>query len=169
MRLFPLLAGLLGGAGLSQAPEFAQQYTQRLGGAVDELRRMAAGFDADAAGLGLTRTEALAQLQTGGDMAAAQAARMQGAFDRLARLAADLERFQEARGLEWLLSAHRLSDPEIAEAAWAVFKPALPLTGEGLVCAALGLCLGYGVWRGGAVLLRAGFRALGGGQGRASA
>ena len=41
--------GLAGALTLSQAPEFAQQYRQRLGGALDELRRVVADFDADAA------------------------------------------------------------------------------------------------------------------------
>ncbi|MEM9851772.1 MAG: DUF2937 family protein, partial [Pseudomonadota bacterium] len=38
----------------SQFPEFSQQYVQRLGGAVDELRRVAADFDASARAAGLT-------------------------------------------------------------------------------------------------------------------
>jgi len=39
----------------SQIPEFAQQYRQRLGGAIDELNRMIAQFDSEAAGQSLTR------------------------------------------------------------------------------------------------------------------
>ena len=50
---------IVGGAALavvlSQFPEYAQQYTQRLGGAVDELRRQTQSFDQDAAEGGLTR------------------------------------------------------------------------------------------------------------------
>ena len=41
-----LVCGLLG----TQAPEFAQQYRQRLAGAVDELSRVVATFDAEARG-----------------------------------------------------------------------------------------------------------------------
>jgi hypothetical protein len=37
-RSLSLLGGLGLGLALSQFPEYAQQYTQRLGGAVDELR-----------------------------------------------------------------------------------------------------------------------------------
>ena len=37
LRTMALAAGLTGAATLSQFPEFSQQYTQRLGGAVDEL------------------------------------------------------------------------------------------------------------------------------------
>jgi hypothetical protein len=39
-----VLAGLIG----SQGPEFAQQYRQRLGGALEELHRIIAEFDAEA-------------------------------------------------------------------------------------------------------------------------
>ena len=38
-----LLAGLIG----SQGPEFAQQYRQRLGGALEELNRIVSEFDAE--------------------------------------------------------------------------------------------------------------------------
>ncbi len=42
MRVHPVafVIGLLLGFALSQTPEFAQQYSQRLGGALDELQRI---------------------------------------------------------------------------------------------------------------------------------
>ena len=42
MRVHPVafVIGLLLGFALSQTPEFAQQYRQRLGGAIDELQRI---------------------------------------------------------------------------------------------------------------------------------
>lgn len=43
----------------SQAPEFAQQYQQRIGGAIGELEPIVANFDADAQRSDLTRAEAL--------------------------------------------------------------------------------------------------------------
>ncbi|MEO0388953.1 MAG: DUF2937 family protein, partial [Pseudomonadota bacterium] len=63
LRRLALLAGLAGGALTSQLPEYAQQYTQRLGGAADELARVVADFDASAAAVGLSRDAALAELQ----------------------------------------------------------------------------------------------------------
>ena len=49
MRVHPVafVIGLLLGFVLSQTPEFAQQYRQRLGGAVDELQRIVLQFDDD--------------------------------------------------------------------------------------------------------------------------
>ena len=46
-----VLAGLIG----SQGPEFAQQYRQRLGGALEELNRIVSEFDAEVQRQNLTR------------------------------------------------------------------------------------------------------------------
>jgi len=54
----------LGLATFSQAPEFSQQYKQRLGGAINELATVVRQFDEDATSQGLTRQEALDTLQT---------------------------------------------------------------------------------------------------------
>ena len=61
-RILGVSFGLLGAASFSQLPEFTQQYTQRLGGAVDELVHFVAEFDTDAAQTGLSRVEALKPL-----------------------------------------------------------------------------------------------------------
>ena len=53
-RLIVIVAAALGGVGASQLPEFAQQYRQRLGGALEELTRIVAEFDASAARSQLT-------------------------------------------------------------------------------------------------------------------
>ena len=45
-----------------QGPEFTQQYRQRLGGALDELKRVVSAFDADAARQSITPVEAIARL-----------------------------------------------------------------------------------------------------------
>jgi hypothetical protein len=56
---FALIAGVIG----SQGPEFAEQYRQRMGGALDELKRIAAQFDAAAARQGLTTPQAVGRLE----------------------------------------------------------------------------------------------------------
>ncbi|MFD1282737.1 DUF2937 family protein, partial [Methylobacterium goesingense] len=62
LRTLGLALGLLAGAIAAQVPEFAQQYAQRLGGTVDELRRVVSGFEADAAASGRSRNDALDRL-----------------------------------------------------------------------------------------------------------
>ena len=46
LRYFALAVALAAGLVTSQLPEFSQQYRQRLGGAIDELSRILADFDA---------------------------------------------------------------------------------------------------------------------------
>jgi hypothetical protein len=58
-----LLAGLIG----SQGPEFAQQYRQRLGGALEELNRIASEFDAEVRRQNLTPAEGLKRLEDNSD------------------------------------------------------------------------------------------------------
>jgi len=59
LRLPVLVMALLAGVLFSQAPEFSQQYRQRIGGAVDELRMVVDAFEAQAAASGLDRQGAL--------------------------------------------------------------------------------------------------------------
>src|SRR4029453_9774842 len=61
MRAHPVafVMGFVFGFVLSQAPEFAQQYRQRLGGAADELQRIIQQFDEDSRRSGYDRTAAL--------------------------------------------------------------------------------------------------------------
>ena len=46
VRIVAVGCGLFGGIVASQGPEFSQQYRQRLGGAIDELKQVIARFDA---------------------------------------------------------------------------------------------------------------------------
>ena len=58
-----VLAGLIG----SQAPEFAQQYRQRLGGALEELNRIVSEFDSEVQRQNLTGAEGLKRLEDNSD------------------------------------------------------------------------------------------------------
>ncbi|MCR8550693.1 DUF2937 family protein [Salipiger sp. P9] len=143
IRALALAAGVTGAAGLSQFPEFSQQYTQRLGGAVDELTRVVAQFDRDAATLGLSRDAALSQLATGGDFGAARAQSMRDTVTRQTRLSADLQALEGAGPFMRARLAGHLSDPEIATRAWSAYRPALPLTFEGAIFGGVGFGAGW--------------------------
>lgn len=142
LRTITLAGGIAGAAGLSQFPEFSQQYVQRLGGAVDELGRIVAEFDADAAGLGLSRDVALEQLAQGGAIGAARAETMASTIARHERLADDLQALSTAVPFNRANAAGRLTDREIAARACQNFRPALPLTFEGAVFGGVGLLAG---------------------------
>ncbi len=143
-RALVLAGGLAGAAGLSQFPEFSQQYVQRLGGAVDELRGFVDGFDADAADVGLSRAAALDDLRRGGAMGAERAATVADMIVRHERLSDDLAALRRAGPFTRVYGARSLGDAAIARAAWADFKPALPLTFEGAVFGGAGFLVGMG-------------------------
>ena len=145
LRTLTLAGGLAGAAGMSQFPEFSQQYVQRLGGAVDELSRFVEDFDADAAALGLSRAVALEDLAKGGEMGQLRAATMGQTLARHERLSGDLNTLQAAGPFTRAYRATRLSDREIATRAWEVYKPALPLTFEGASFAGIGFLGGLAV------------------------
>ncbi len=63
IRTLAFGAGLAGAVAASQLPEYAQQYRQRLGGAIDEISRIMAEFDADAARIGLSREQDISRLR----------------------------------------------------------------------------------------------------------
>src|SRR5580658_8195694 len=82
-----VLAGLIG----SQGPEFAQQYRQRLGGALEELNRVIVEFDAEAQRQNLTPAEGLSRLEANADPLARQRGEdMAETIDRAQRLSEQL-------------------------------------------------------------------------------
>lgn len=137
-RLFILLCAIAGAAALSQAPEATQQYTQRLGGAVDELTRIVQRFDADAAESGLDRAAALAAYETGGAFVQGQGARMAELIARQARLAAQYQALRRATPFERSYIVATGADREILQAALEDYRPAVPVTVDGAAHAALG-------------------------------
>lgn len=141
VRALALVGGLLGGATASQFPEYAQQYTQRLGGAVDALEQVVADFDASAAAAGLDRTQALAQMQ-GTDFLERRRTDMERTFDRYDRLSADLEVLQQSGPFMRAYHASRLTDGDVAQAALAAYAPAVPINMPGLVFAVSGFVAG---------------------------
>ncbi len=141
-RALTLAGGLAGAASLSQFPEFSQQYAQRLAGAVDELGRVVAEFDADAADVGASREQALVDLAQGGAIGAERAETMVRTIDRHRRLEGDLAALRDAGPFTRAAEAARFTDTEIAARAWDDYKPAVPFTFEGAVFAGVGFFIG---------------------------
>ena len=136
-----LLCALIG----SQLPEFAQQYRQRLGGAIDELRRAIAQFDADAAAQSLTRAQGVERLEENEDrLARDRGFAMQQTIDRADRLERQREAFQRSGSLNRLVLLAENFDPATAGQAMKDFEPAVPVTVEAFVIGGLFLLFGYG-------------------------
>jgi hypothetical protein len=140
--LLRLVAALCCAAALSQFPAFSDQYVQRLGGRVDALQQVAADFEASARDAGLTRAEALADL-SGSAFRQAHQSDMRRVFRRLDNARADLTMLRIAGPLERMLLPHRLRDAETLRNTWQDFRPALPITAAGLICAAIGFLFGW--------------------------
>jgi len=143
-RSLSVAAGLLGAVVLSQFPEYAQQYTQRLGGAVDELRVITADFDAAASSAGLTRQTALDRYAHAPDtFIAGRGASMTATFARYAQLSAALQEIRGADPLQRLQLLPVYFDSDVGARTLDDFKPAVPVTAEGFLYAAAGFVLGY--------------------------
>ena len=147
-RTLGLAFGVIGGLVASQGPEFAQQYRQRLGGAVDELRRVVQRFETDARGVGQTREGALAHLDRSPDrLTALQGQAMRAHAARLERLERHRERFAAAGPLERAYLLATDGDAEVARAAYLEYEPAVPTTAGGLAIGAIGFLIGYALSR----------------------
>ena len=150
-----IIAGV-GGLGLaialSQFPEYAQQYTQRLGGAVDELRVITEDFDRAAVEGGLDRAAALGRYEASNDdFLAGRGGSMTATFQRYEQLSATLARIQNAGAIERFQSLPAYLDTDIGRRTLESYKPAIPVTMEGILYAGGGFILGYlifsGLWR----------------------
>lgn len=134
----------------SQAPEFMQQYLQRLGGHVDEARRQLRQFESVARQSSLTLEQLVHQTQTNTDPAVAKlGAVMTAAVTREEHLASAQDALLHASWLSRPFVFLRHFDADIAHATWAVFKPAVPTTFEGLVYAVAGMLVFVGLYHGG--------------------
>jgi hypothetical protein len=147
-RTVSIAIALFGAVAASQAPEFAQQYRQRLGGAIDEVRNAVTQFDQDAASNGLDRGGAIERLRGNVDpLAKARGDAAAGSASRLERLTGQREAMNQSGAIGRILAIARDPDPQIARGTIETFEPAVPTTGEGVVVAGLGFLATYGLLR----------------------
>ncbi|HEX4297760.1 MAG TPA: DUF2937 family protein [Devosia sp.] len=143
-RTLAVLGGLALAVGFSQFPEYAQQYEQRLGGAVDELATITADFDTDAQKFGLTREQALQRYATSPDsFLVGRGTSMQRTLTRYGALSADLADLRGAGPLQRLVHLNDYFDSDVGARALADYKPAVPVTAEGFTWALAGFGAGY--------------------------
>ena len=145
MRRTLAVVGALGVALVfSQFPEYAQQYEQRLGGAVDELKSIVADFDHDAQRFGLTRAEALQRYAVSpDDFLIARGTSMMQTLARYDQLSAALTDLHNAGPLERVVHLPDYLDSDVGSRALEAYKPAIPATTEGLAWGLAGWLLGY--------------------------
>lgn len=143
-RRFAAAIGLVAAGLVSQAPEFTQQYRQRLGGALDELQAMVARFDTEVAGESLTRDQGIARLRSNADpLVQGRGAAVEEAVARADRLARQREAFRSAGPLSQYGVLLESFDLGLARRTAGDYQPAAPLTLSGLVAAVLGFVAGW--------------------------
>ena len=150
-----LVSALTGLVVFSQAPEFSQQYRQRLGGALDELRQVVEDFDADAAASGLDRSAALRQMKSSGDTLVKDRGHSMGrVISRHEALSAQKHNMDNAHPVTRPLFILRYPDTRVLNGAWEDYEPAVPVTQAGIIFGGTGALLmlvlsrlGIGSWR----------------------
>ena len=142
IRSIAMAAGLAGAVALSQFPEFSQQYLQRLSGAVHELEVIVFAVDATAAGAGLSREEALAELSDT-EFRSGLRDTLAERIARYERLHADYEALKGTAPLARLAQPWRFGDADLLGRTWATYRPAVPVTADGLLAAGIGFAAGW--------------------------
>lgn len=147
--LFDRLLCVLGAVAFTQVPEFIQQYLQRLGGHLDEARRQLESFTQVAAMSNLTLPQLVERTAQNSDEAVAKLSGvMREAMERVDHLSAAMDAIRNASAWTRPFVFLRHLDPAIAKATWAIYKPAVPTTVEGLVYAGFGVLVIWGLYYG---------------------
>lgn len=141
-RAIAIIGGLAGAGTLSQYPEFAQQYTQRLAGQIQALDTVVADFDASAERAGLTRDGALDEM-TGTTFLEDRGADLRRTIGRYEGLQSDYSLLSSANPIERIMMPHRLADSATFRGTWEDYEPALPLNTAGAVSSGMGF---FGGW-----------------------
>ena len=137
-----------GAVGLSQAPEFYQQYLQRLGGHLDEAIMQLARFQAVAHESDITLAELIATTRAQDSAPVARLGTL------IVETEARVKELQLASGAlngatlwerPWVFVRH--VDTDIMAGTWTAFKPAVPVTLEGLVYAGAGMVLALVIYQ----------------------
>ncbi len=142
--IFPLIFGVIVAGSLSQFPEFAQQYTQRIGGAYAEIHAVADDLRADAARNGKTVAQAIAEYDAAGSsFFKDRGESIAQVIARESYLAAHYAALSNGSGIDQLIAFGRAPDIAIAQATLRIYRPAIPVTPTGGLHAALGFLAGY--------------------------
>ncbi len=140
--LIDRLLCVLGAVLLSQGPEFMQQYLQRLGGHLAEARRQVVSYQDAAAHAGVPLEEFIAQTRANPDVGVSHLGGvMSSSIERVATLQAAHDALLAASPWTRPFIFLRHFDFEIARGTWTIYKPAVPVTLEGLLYALAGMLL----------------------------
>jgi len=133
---------VLGAVLLSQGPEFMQQYLQRLGGHLNESQRQLVSYQDAASKAGVTLSQFIDQTKANAGPGISHLGKvMSRASDRSISLQAAYDALHNASPWGRPFAFTRHLDLDIARNTWAAYKPAVPVTTEGLLYALSGMLL----------------------------
>jgi len=139
-----LIAGCVGATLASQAPEFMQQYKQRLGGAIDELATVVRHFDQDANSAGMDRASAIERYTRSGDSFFVQrGSSMRTTINRWQDMSDHWRAIAASNPFSRLPVFISGADREMIARTWDNYKPAIPTTPEGFAYSALGFLFSH--------------------------
>jgi hypothetical protein len=141
------LVCVLGAVCAAQAPEFLQQYLQRLGGALGFAHEQLRAFEAAAQAAGKPWARFVADTIANPDPGLAKlGTTMADTATRVDELATAQAALLDASvwSRPWAFLRHL--ETGIAHDTLAAYQPAVPTTAEGLVYAAAGLAVAFGLW-----------------------
>ena len=140
---------VIGAVLFSQAPEFMQQYAQRLGGHLDEARNYLVQYEKLARDASLSLNDYIAHINASSDPAIARIGKViSDLVERVQTLADAQAALQNASVFTKPFAFFSHMDTQIAQNTWGAFKPAVPTTIEGLVYAAIGVAVTLLIYHG---------------------
>ena len=143
-RILTAITVCAGAVFASQAPEFAQQYRQRLGGAMEELTQVIADFDADAARHDLDRQQALdIHRRATEPFLQDRGISTEVAIRRLNRLHLQARQFETLPPLLRPIAIAYGPDERLLDGTMQDFEPAVPVTAHGAVWTGAGAFIAY--------------------------
>ncbi len=145
--LIDRLICVCGAVGFSQTPEFIQQYLQRLGGHVDEAGRQVEQYRTVATQSNETLDQLITQTSSNADATVSRLGHvMSDTVTRWHDLQTDQALIANAPPWKQPFVFLTHMDTQIARKTWEIFRPAVPVTLQGLVYALVGLFLFLGIY-----------------------
>lgn len=147
-KVLLICVGLVCGAGASQAPEFTQQYLQRLGGWVDSYQDLVTRLDARAKQFDMTREQYIAALQASEDPKVRNEAASIASWPVYLKKYTEMQQILQ-NGPTWIQPYRLLqnyNDPAFApivQATMKEYKMGAQFTGEGAAFGGAGFVVGW--------------------------
>ncbi len=147
--LFDRALAIVGSITLAQFPQFYGQYLQRLGGHLDEARRIVTEYSETATSFNLSLQEYISiHLTASNPVLQSTGTIINNSMARLADLENSFQALDNGTLFNrWWLFLKNL-DPAIFSQTCSQYTPGLPLTIESLIYALAGLLITWGIYQG---------------------